>query len=146
VPVPSNVRRADGSTISPFSLNNKGYVQIKVHYGSKITAEQNMKVQLQQLVAWNDSVNEARRSRLRSELGTSGLEISHLCHNKNCANPDHLYLEDSLVNKSRNWCAVYVVYDGKWLPVCKHEPKCVLTPAVKASVPRYSAGDYPEPP
>lgn len=145
VPVPFRVRLADDTAVSPFSENNKGYVQIKVFYGSSLKAEQNCKVQLQQIVAWTDP-DETRRARLNELLGEAGLEISHLCHNKRCSNPAHLYLEHSIVNKSRNWCPVFVVHGDAWLPACRHEPRCILTPECKTQVQRFAAdAAFPEP-
>jgi len=142
VPVPFRIL---ADAVSPFSENNKGYVQIKVFYGSSLKAEQNCKAQLQQIVAWTDP-DETRRTRLHELLGEPGLELSHLCHNKRCSNPAHLYLEHSIVNKSRNWCPVFVVHGDAWLPACRHEPRCILTPECKTRVQRFAAdAAFPEP-
>jgi len=41
---------------------------------------------------------------------------SHLCHNPNCLNPNHLVWEALWINQSRNFCPA-----GK---ACTHSPKC----------------------
>jgi len=41
--------------------------------------------------------------------------VSHLCHNQDCGNPQHLVLEDLDTNKSRNCCRP---------AKCDHVPKC----------------------
>ena len=45
---------------------------------------------------------------LMKKLGSTSLPIgfhsSHLCHNPNCINPDHLSLESNSVNQNRVWC------------------------------------------
>jgi len=38
----------------------------------------------------------------------ANLEISHLCHNSLCCNPDHLFAEPGLLNNARKGCAVWV--------------------------------------
>lgn len=45
-----------------------------------------------------------RREELNLSLGDSDLQVSHLCHNPNCFNPNHLVIEPSRLNKSRNDC------------------------------------------
>lgn len=42
--------------------------------------------------------------------------VSHLCHNDECINPEHLVLESLATNKSRNACP----FVG-----CTHLPKCI---------------------
>ena len=41
-----------------------------------------------------------------------GLEVSHLCHNKCCINPNHLNLESKSVNQCRNNCRKFKYCTG----------------------------------
>ncbi|KAK9343354.1 zinc-binding loop region of homing endonuclease-domain-containing protein, partial [Lipomyces starkeyi] len=50
------------------------------------------------LVAYN------RRDELEANLGQSNYDISHLCHNGNCFNPEHLIVESSTNNLRRRIC------------------------------------------
>lgn len=49
-------------------------------------------------------------------------DISHLCHNKVCVNPYHLFLENTYINKSRSFCA----HLGAAGLVCTHDPPCLV--------------------
>lgn len=49
---------------------------------------------------------------------SDGKEVSHLCHEKLCFNPDHLTLESRMLNSSRNLC-----YTGQ---TCWHHPRCII--------------------
>lgn len=106
------------------SLNQKGYVQIKVSGD-----DPNKKVQLHQFIAWQHP-DPVRREQLREAIKHTTLEISHLCNNKSCANPDHLFAETSARNKERNTCEVVVKLNEKLYDICRHEPKCVRTKRV----------------
>lgn len=44
--------------------------------------------------------------------------VSHLCHNGECCNPEHLVLESLAVNKSRNCCPAG--------DLCYHNPTCLV--------------------
>lgn len=48
------------------------------------------------------------------------LEISHLCHNNECVNPDHVYLETHQTNMDRISCRV----QGSCTH--NHEPSCLF--------------------
>lgn len=64
----------------------------------------------------------------------NGKQVSHLCHNPTCINPDHLIVETQSENEARKECAnkINVVTDigGKryYLPAkaCPHTPNCIL--------------------
>lgn len=45
-------------------------------------------------------------------------QVSHLCHNPMCYNPDHLSFEVGVVNLARNGCP------GP--PACRHHPQCLV--------------------
>jgi hypothetical protein len=127
---------------SRLSLNGKGYVQIKVpfdpnHHDPEMrtaAACKNKKVQLQQLVLWMHALGGSYPN--RQQIEEAKLEVSHLCHNKLCANPNHLALEDSLTNKSRNYCEVVVRLRQVPFSICRHRPRCVATRAkLEAALP-----------
>lgn len=50
----------------------------------------------------------------------SDVQLSHLCHDSNCCNPQHLVREPQWANLKRNYCGVRGACD------CGMEPKCVL--------------------
>lgn len=122
------------------SLNSKGYVQIKVFYGSKDKKKQNTKVQLHQFLAyWHPFPDEKVSALFRAAIDQGGIEISHLCNRKNCANPSHLWPESSFHNKSRWMCPVSIYINGVEKPCCPHKPRCVPTAASRAiSVAKFS--------
>jgi len=111
-----------------FSQNAKGYIQIKVKtpHLSTDTSKTNTKVQLHQLIAWNHPDAE-KRDIFRDAIQKGEKELSHLCGNKRCANPDHLAIEDSFTNKSRWGCPAVIIINNKQYPCCKHKPSCIAT-------------------
>ena len=130
------------------SLNRKGYVQIKVtpdpthedpffHSAGSCT---NTKVQLHQLVGWMHE--EEGEFVFRQGIRAGDLELSHLCHNKACANPYHLTLEDSFTNKSRNYCEAMVIINGEEHSVCRHKPRCVITDRIRERALRFSVSTH----
>lgn len=52
------------------------------------------------------------------------LQVSHLCHNPGCFNPDHLVIEPEALNKIRNECGPnqcrYRLLDGTVIQTCPH--------------------------
>jgi len=40
-----------------------------------------------------------------SGVPANRVDLSHLCHNKNCVNPDHLVFELNTINQARVLCA-----------------------------------------
>ncbi len=64
----------------------------------------------------------------------AGDEISHLCHNTVCINPNHLITESVAANKSRNGCAGYGLcrcrnsnpHAPHMVSMCKHTPRCMV--------------------
>jgi hypothetical protein len=57
-------------------------------------------------------------------------ELSHLCHNKKCFNPNHIYPEPNRVNSSRDHCEVVIFVNGELRDICRHNPKCLRTKKV----------------
>ena len=127
------------SSSTKLSRNQKGYVQLKVpvdvdhHLDIYHTAKTctNKKVQLHQLIAWM-ATDERGEYRFREQIAAATLEVSHLCHNKQCANPSHLHLEDSYTNKSRGFCECIIYVGGIEQDICRHNPKCVVTSDVRS--------------
>lgn len=51
------------------------------------------------------------------------LQVSHLCHEPRCFNPDHLSLEDGPYNRSRMYCVIFHTDDRH---TCLHSPCCIF--------------------
>ena len=102
------------------SCNSKGYVQVKTCSPLK----PNEKVQLHQLLIWcHPDIDH--QGFVRSNISNTKLEVSHLCHSKTCANPRHLWLEASGINKSRRYCEVWILVSSKKHLICRHRPQCI---------------------
>lgn len=62
---------------------------------------------------------------------SEGKQVSHLCHNRTCFQPDHLVVEDAKVNRERNKCQGWTWItcpcgcNYKFNP-CTHSPQCIL--------------------
>ena len=118
-----------------FSLNTKGYLQLKVPYDPNHFLMEyrlpgtctNKKVQLHQLVMWMAELEGVFLHRAAIEGGE--LELSHLCGLKTCANSNHIWPETSACNKSRNYCEVVINVDGVLFNICRHHPRCIATEA-----------------
>jgi len=48
------------------------------------------------------------------------LTVSHICHNSNCREPEHILMEDIEVNLSRNTCQKQTTCE------CSNSPRCLL--------------------
>jgi len=93
---------ADGCVTTSFAHTGGGYSQIrfqKVKYG----------------------VHRVAAMKKMGRPPKKGEEASHLCHNRHCCNPEHLFFEDGEVNKSRLCCKLYGTMDGF---KCPHLPVC----------------------
>ncbi|KAK9236996.1 zinc-binding loop region of homing endonuclease [Lipomyces kononenkoae] len=51
-------------------------------------------------------VADDRREELNQTLRSDSHDISHLCHNRKCFNPEHLVVESRLNNRRRQRCNV----------------------------------------
>lgn len=55
-------------------------------------------------------------------------DVSHLCHQRQCFNPEHIVRESKLRNQQRKGCLVHVRdVDNTIRLVCKHTPRCIRT-------------------
>lgn len=93
------------------STDRHGYGKKKVKW-----PEGDQKVERVHRVAY--MLNTRLVSLPHSDASGAFLDVSHICHNKLCINPDHLVLETHLANMSRIHCH----YSG----VCslEHSPAC----------------------
>lgn len=67
-------------------------------------------------------VAKGRGARLQAVAG-GGFNVSHLCHNAGCFNPEHVDVEEAEVNRARNSCQTSVVFtapDGTTFHPCPH--------------------------
>jgi len=60
-----------------------------------------------------------------------GQQVSHLCHERTCFNPDHLTVEDAVKNRARNKCISWTWITcpcgcGHEFNPCPHSPSCIL--------------------
>ncbi len=53
---------------------------------------------------------------------TTKIEASHLCGDPKCIRPDHLHLENTLVNQTRDCCRMFGEQKGYF---CPHKPACI---------------------
>lgn len=65
-----------------------------------------------------------------------GMQVSHLCHHRNCFNPAHLIEETPTENNARKGCLVwyYCAECAEWKDVCPHTPKCMKAKVLPANV------------
>ncbi|KAK9236995.1 zinc-binding loop region of homing endonuclease-domain-containing protein [Lipomyces kononenkoae] len=84
-------------------------------------------------------IADNRLAELKKTLRSTSLDISHLCHNSSCFNPEHLLVESRLQNIRRQTCVGHNVIlhrDFEFHP-CRHGGiKCLLP------VLRLEAGHY----
>ena len=70
------------------------------------------------------ALDTARKLREQHAAGVKGKwDISHLCHNKLCHNLNHLCLELTQYNKSRNYCPHHCSHNAF---MCHHDPPCFI--------------------
>lgn len=90
-----------------------------VHLSQKLGPDGTRKEQLK----WRDGKNIANRFHFAAALVANGqwedigVTVSHLCHNAECCNKEHLCMESLAVNKGRNGCM-----GGS---CCGHSPACI---------------------
>ncbi|KAJ8101481.1 zinc-binding loop region of homing endonuclease-domain-containing protein [Lipomyces tetrasporus] len=78
-------------------------------------------------------IADNRRDELKITLGSNSFDISHICHNRKCFNPEHLVVESRRTNTRRQSCnghKILVADDFSYHP-CAHGSvekmrKCIL--------------------
>ncbi|KAK9249046.1 zinc-binding loop region of homing endonuclease-domain-containing protein, partial [Lipomyces tetrasporus] len=79
-------------------------------------------------------IADNRRDELKMTLGSYSFDISHLCHNRKCFNPEHLVVESRRTNNRRQSCngrKILVAGDDFSYHPCAHGSvekmrKCIL--------------------
>lgn len=72
------------------------------------------------------------------ETSDEELEISHICGNAYCVNPDHLELVPAWLNKLRAKChatGMLIGPDGEACSTCECNPPCIFTVPAKVVAP-----------
>ncbi len=97
------------STKAP--TKNNGYIQANLPNGKKA------------LIHHLSIIADGRKD----DLANPDLEVSHLCHHRNCFNPEHLHMEDKEANNRRKNCLIYIQCPccDCYILVCRHNPGCV---------------------
>lgn len=101
------------------SPNADGYYQIQVYPNGSGTGRTNQRGVLLHRVSF-----VARYGRDCA----ANMQISPLCGNRGCFNPDHIREEDPVTNNSRKGCAgkVECPWHGHIIAdVCSHQPPCI---------------------
>jgi len=91
-----------------------GYVQASIQI-----SDGQVKV-LAHIVAWMTQSDQ---------MPSKGEDISHLCHNSKCLNPNHMTIESKKANNLRKGCQVKFKCPccEHEAVVCRHNPKCILS-------------------
>lgn len=97
-----------------------GYIQLFVNSNTKVLAH---------VLARFDDWNKLQEH-IKDPSFFQGKDVSHLCGNCLCVNPDHLILEDSKTNQRRKGCKGYVTCPcpcNHTFNVCSCDPvnKCI---------------------
>jgi hypothetical protein len=100
------VKQSSGCWYSMLKPNGRGHVQIKVN-GIKYLGHRIMACK-----KYNKYIEYDVETKL---------EASHLCGVPRCINPDHLHLENPLVNQTRDCCRMFKT-EPRYR--CPHEPVC----------------------
>lgn len=123
-----------------FSFNRRDYVQLKVikvlNDNQKSVTNNNSKVLAYHVAALHHPDINVRNKFIElfqkdGMISSNNLdpeskhEVSHLCNNKLCVNPEHFAPESSSINKSRNYCQVLIFINNQRRSCCKHKPSCL---------------------
>jgi Zinc-binding loop region of homing endonuclease len=110
--------------------HRNGYTRVNLR---NTFTEDNRKLNVQPYLHQLALIATDRLDQLSATLGNSRYQISHLCHNGKCFNPDHLVVESSRNNKKRNSCQGHqiIVHKEMTYHPCAHgrveaRRKCIL--------------------
>lgn len=102
-----------------------GYKSINLaNTHSRVEGHTDKKIGLQKMYMHHLAlVGAGRRAELsRCTQANSIFQVSHLCHNGGCYNPDHLVVEESWRNKDRNSCQGHERIDYTGLGQMRYHP------------------------
>jgi len=127
--VPPSTTNSKGCWLSSKTKHSRGYVRTKI----PIRRPNGYKYEpYLHVVAFLSDCREIDRKRILNEWDEAAddpAQISHLCHNKACFNPDHLVNEGGDANNDRNMCKklkIIICECGRHHNPCPHEPPCIL--------------------
>lgn len=100
---------------SDYKPNGRGHIQVK---------HKNIKYLGHRIMAFSKS----RPYRYIPYDPITKIEVSHLCGDSKCLNPDHLALENCLVNQTRDCCRMFGQKKGY---KCPHDPVCIGCISIK---------------
>ncbi|KAK9351662.1 zinc-binding loop region of homing endonuclease-domain-containing protein [Lipomyces doorenjongii] len=142
---PPAVITANGCQLAQRSLVNDGYIHVPPV--TAVTGKARKDVQkkspiLSLRIAWCATWQRAASEVDVRNLLYGGYQASHLCHQQNCINPDHLVVETQQVNLSRKMCSVKVnvktSVNGRdyFLKAeeCPHSPPCIIRLEDRAAI------------
>lgn len=148
-------RRTDGGNhplgcwLSGNVPSHKEYVKVNLR-NTKHPLHPGRKIGIQLFAHQLAIVADGRGNQLGATTSGQGYEISHLCHNGACFNPNHLVVEPRGLNQARNSCRgrriVRYQRDGTVLHPCSHwawdggsQRECILP---RTDVPPHRAGQW----
>jgi hypothetical protein len=111
----------DGCWIYPNKPNPKGYVQVSLDKANIKAYTHKLAFMFKNPTAINNLPNSRKD------------QVSHLCHNPACCNPEHVVLEAAATNLSRRNCPI-LLEDVECpcgckhrfaLNYCSHKPRCI---------------------
>jgi len=94
---------------SRLKVNGRGHVQIK-YLGIKYLGHRIM------------ACSKSKPYTYVTYDPSTKIEVSHICGDSKCINPDHLIFENCLVNQTRDCCRMF---GQKTDYKCPHEPTCI---------------------